>query len=207
MSPLLSGLAGAVVFEMSRHRVPRPGLVAGIAAAILWQPRLAVPVAVAGVLLVWRRRLGARRRTKRAIEADVPVLIELVGIGLSAGLPLVAALEAAAEEVHPALEAEVRGVLRRARRAGIGTALQEATGAGEDLYRIAARAGVTGAPLLPAVAALVVECRHTERTEREAKARRLPVRLLLPLALLILPGFVVLTVGPTFLSAIERLKT
>ena len=41
--------------------------------------------------------------------------------------------------------------------------------------------------------------------ERITVARRLPVRLLLPLALLILPGFVVLAVGPAVLQALARL--
>jgi hypothetical protein len=37
------------------------------------------------------------------------------------------------------------------------------------------------------------------------RARRLPVRLLLPLALLILPGFVLLAVGPAVLQGLARL--
>ena len=39
-----------------------------------------------------------------------------------------------------------------------------------------------------------------------AAARRLPVRLLVPVALLMLPGFVVLTAGPALLGAAERLR-
>jgi hypothetical protein len=40
------------------------------------------------------------------------------------------------------------------------------------------------------------ERRHAEQACNLERARRLPVRLLLPLALLILPGFMVLVVGP-----------
>jgi hypothetical protein len=59
--------------------------------------------------------------------------------------------------------------------------------------------------LLEIVAALVVEQRAEERARAVAAAKRLPVRMLFPLALLILPGFLVLTVGPTLLSAFDRL--
>jgi len=34
----------------------------------------------------------------------------------------------------------------------------------------------------------------------------LPVRLLLPLTLLVLPGFVVMTVGPTVIESLARLN-
>ena len=102
--------------------------------------------------------------------------------------------------VHPALAHEVGDLLRRAARDGLGHALAAADGRGRPLYAGAARAVVTGAPLAPAVDAVVREAIAGQRAADLEAARRLPVRLMLPLALLILPGFVLLTVGPTVLA-------
>ena len=61
-----------------------------------------------------------------------------------------------------------------------------------------------GLPAL-AVAAFVAERHDEERARRRAAGARLPVRMLVPLSLLILPGFVLLTVGPALLGAVRRL--
>jgi pilus assembly protein TadC len=73
------------------------------------------------------------------------------------------------------------------------------------LYRLAARATLTGASLVDALSALVAETRAARRAAALADARRLSVRLLFPLALLILPGFVVLVAGPVVIDGIARL--
>jgi len=163
-------------------------------------------LAGAGLVLRYRTRLARQRRAKRAAEADLVVLGRLVGMGLSAGLSLQAGLEVALPELHPLLAQEVSGVLRRGHQHGIANALASASGLAEPLYGLAERAIATGAPLGDAVEALVVEASHTERNRMLADARRLPVKLMVPLALLILPGFVVLTVGPAIVSAVERLR-
>ncbi len=128
----------------------------------------------------------------------------MVSLALSAGLTLSGALRAASPIVHPDLGHEVDSVLREATRGGLGSALAAAAGHGRRFYVVVARAVVTGAPLAQAVDSFVQEVVSERRAERLEAARRLPVRLMLPLALLILPGFVLLTVGPTVLAALER---
>jgi len=129
----------------------------------------------------------------------VAILAEMVGLALSAGLTLSQALRAARSHVHPQLGREVDDLLRRAVHGGLATALAAAGGHAHRLYVVAARAVVTGAPLAPAVDSFLREAVAEQRAVRLEAARRLPVRLMLPLALLILPGFVLLTVGPTVL--------
>ncbi|NNC90861.1 MAG: hypothetical protein HKN80_00075, partial [Acidimicrobiia bacterium] len=131
-------------------------------------------------------------------------LAEMVGLALSAGLTLSRALHTAAPLIHPVLQREVGRVLRQAARVGLGNALAAATGHGRRFFGSVAHAVVTGAPLAPAVDSFVRETTAERRVVRQEAARRLPVRLMLPLALLILPGFVLLTVGPTVLAALER---
>ncbi len=73
------------------------------------------------------------------------------------------------------------------------------------LSRRIATAVETGAPVRGALESLVEERLAVERNEGLIRARKLPVKLLFPLALLILPGFLVLTVGPALLTSIDRL--
>jgi len=191
------------------RRVPRLGapLVAGsLAALVVLAPLLGVPAVAAAACWRLSRVFRRRRLAAAAAETDVVLLADLLALGLGAGLSLPLALDEASREVDPALAAEVRSVRRAMDRLGVAAALAGATGRGERLYRLTARAAATGAPLAAAVEAFAAERRHAEQARRLEAARRLPVRLLLPLALLILPGFVVLVVGPALLESLARLE-
>ena len=195
------GVTGAI-----RWRFPRVGWwVPPAAVVVVLYPIPALMLGVA-TLAVTRRNAIHRVREERArAEHDAVALAELVGLGLTAGLSFMAALEAAACEVGPPLADEVHDVIRRSRHRGIAAALEESGGAARRLYLLAARATVTGAPVAVAVRAYVAEQRDADRARALGAARRLPVQLLFPLALLILPGFMVLTIGPALLGALERL--
>lgn len=130
---------------------------------------------------------------------------QVLFIALSAGLPVAAALEFAAGEAGPVEAAEVRSVLRSARRHGLAAALTASGGSAGPLFAVLARAQLTGASAARAVASFVDEERMNRRALAAETAQRLPVKLTVPLALLILPGFVLLTFGPTVISTIQRL--
>jgi tight adherence protein C len=72
------------------------------------------------------------------------------------------------------------------------------------LFALADRALVTGAPLLASIDGYATNLRRIERSAAIERARRLPVKLLFPLALLILPGFLLLTLGPALLAGLGR---
>jgi tight adherence protein C len=92
-----------------------------------------------------------------------------------------------------------------ARRRGLATALTEANGPTSRLFGVLARAQVTGSSAMDAVASYVEEDRRQRRVQAREAAQRLPVKLTVPLALLILPGFVLLTIGPTVIATFDRL--
>ncbi len=171
---------------------------------------LGIPAAVAAgsvaAVAAVAARLVRARRAKASEPGDVLLLGELVALGLTAGLPFSAALDAAAPHLSPLLAGEVRDVLRRIHHRGAAAVLETAGGQAQALYRVAGRAALTGAPLLDGVLGLVDRLRGEERARRLAAARRLPVLMLLPLALLILPGFLLLTVVPALLEAVSRLE-
>ncbi len=150
------------------------------------------------VVIVMVRRI-------RHPESQLVLAGDLVVLGLLAGLPFGAALDAAAPHLEPALAAEVAAVRRSAQRHGATIAYGSHEGALQDLLRLAARAVATGAPLTAAIAAFTEETRQAVRLRAVADARRLAVHLLFPLALLILPGFVVLVAGPVVLDGLIRL--
>ena len=176
------------------------------AALVMWfQPLIGVAALCATFLVGWRNRLRAKRILREEAQADVALLAERVSLGLTAGLSLHAALATARPFLGIDLRREVDGILRGARRSGLATILSESAGAGQGLYRMAARAVSTGAPLVAAVDGFVHERLSDERAKRLAEARRLPVRLMVPLALLILPGFVLMTLAPALSSALDRL--
>lgn len=206
MSLLLAAAGGwAVGLWISRRRKAAALPVGIVVALLLWQPALGLMSMVAGTALWGRARLAARRRAARRASGDLALLGELVLVGLTAGLGLSAALELAAGEVAAPLSAELRAVLRRSKRCGLAAALAGADGYGRRLYLLLARAAQSGAATADAVAAFVHEQRDAERSRRLEEARRLPVRLMVPLALLILPGFVILTVGPTMVASVRRI--
>lgn len=185
-----AGLCGAVLFG-------RWKLAAVAVAALLV---VAAPfVAVVGALIVG---IGAVLRVAlrpRADDDDDALLAELAALGLTAGLTFPAAVEAATTTV-PGKASD------RLRRAGRTAGGRDDDPVGDPgLFVVARRALATGASLLPAVTGYATALRDEERSRRLAAARRLPVKLLFPLALLILPGFLILTIGPALLGSLERL--
>ncbi len=168
---------------------------AAIALTLIAQPVLAfIGLGIVGAFVAYRRR-----PTSADAGGDEATLADLTVLGLSAGLTFPAAAEAAAQAA-PGDDADA---LVRALR------LRDSPGgAGADdpaLMVVAQRALSTGAPLIPAVAGLAAKLRDEERVRRLTAARRLPVKMLFPLALLILPGFLILTIGPAVLGSLERL--
>lgn len=186
----VTGLSAAIVVGRWRLAVVTTAFFLLFAAPLL---------AVAGLLGLGIWGLVKLVARPKAAEDDDALLAELVALGLTAGLTFPAAVEAATAAVPGESSAE----LRRASRT-----FRDDDGSLSDdpgLLLVARRALSTGAPLLPAVSGYATAIRDAERSRRLVAARRLPVKLLFPLALLILPGFLILTVGPALLGSLERL--
>jgi tight adherence protein C len=62
-----------------------------------------------------------------------------------------------------------------------------------------------GASVRGSLKALVDDLRAERRARAEERARRAPVKMLFPLVFLILPAFLLLTVGPVLLSTVRSL--
>ena len=150
-----------------------------------------------GSLGLWRRPA----RTPVASEATAGALV----VAVSSGLSLRGSLELVADILDAPARAELAAVLRDAHRIGLSAALARATGDLAPLFGRVARATMSGAPISASIAGYLAEERGLRRATRLEAARRLPVRLTIPLALLILPGFVLLAAGPAVLHSFEAM--
>jgi pilus assembly protein TadC len=173
---------------------------------------LAAAFLVAGAVLAWpsRRRLASATRLVPApgdsAVSDRPwrpalrpdLVLELVACGLRAGLSVEAALGAAAEASREPYLQEVLGRLR------LGVRIQRAWARPPPAYAGLAKALVlaelSGAPAAAVVSRAAADDRAARRERVELAAARLGVRLVLPLGLAVLPGFVLLAVVPIVLG-------
>lgn len=139
------------------------------------------------------------RRDPSRSPSSVADLARLLAIAAAAGLPLGTALDHVVGELHGPLRHEVEHVIRAARTTGLTAALL-ACPALESLGPALARAHGSGAPLVRTLQAHLAAHSSARVAEAMERARTAPVKVIVPLALLLLPGFTALVVGPTLLD-------
>lgn len=158
------------------------------------------------VVLVGARRMSSVARSS-ADDADQVIALSSTALGVGAGLSFAEAAALAADHVDPRSSRRIRTSLRRAHARGplVDTASDSNDPIGR-MFRVGAQAEDTGAPLRSALEALVLEVHSELDTAAEERLAKLPVKLVIPLALLILPGFILLAVGPAVVSGLLRLS-
>lgn len=149
--------------------------------------------------LLWVK--NKHRRALEAIAADLPELVDLVAVLCYAGENLQRSFQ------HSLVAAEHPSTLRELGKVAEGMRLGE--GVGEALGRIAdhpcrelrrfartvRRAEESGAPIAETLEELATEMRSARREKNRVQASRVSVLILFPLVFLILPSFLLLTVG------------
>ncbi|MCO5318626.1 MAG: type II secretion system F family protein [Microthrixaceae bacterium] len=132
--------------------------------------------------------------------AGVAVVADLIAVALAAGRGVPAALSDAASVLRPRWPGSpvVRAAAALERGLPTGDALEQlATEPGwHPLATQLAISAQAGTPAAVALRQLAAQERLRARRERERRARRLPVLLLLPLVAMVLPAFVLVTVVP-----------
>lgn len=154
------------------------------------------------------RRVRAARKRDDELARELAIVVDLVGVGVSAGCTPYTAIELAARWSPARMRRALDDVVRACRLGQsfddalreLGTALTP-TRALTDTLRTTAR---LGAPVAPALTRLATDVRADLRRRAEARARTVPVRLCFPLVGCILPAFALLTVVPVVLDGIHR---
>lgn len=185
--------------------------VAGFAALAVLHPVLAA-AAVAAV--VGWPHVAATRRAARAearAVATLPDAVELLAVAARAGLPAPAAVAAVGRSSPdpwgPAL-ADVTDRAARGERFGdaVGALVDRVPGDTAHPLRAVLRAAADdGADLAAGLERLAADARDLRRRRAEEAARRVPVRLLLPLVACSLPAFALLTIVPIVAGALRSL--
>lgn len=200
MMAVVAALAAVLVVMQPRLAIVAIALVAALA---IGGP-LAAVVACATITAVWAaRRARTATQSRRREAGDELRILDLVALGMTGGLAFTQAAAFAAAIVGGPIGAELE---RCVRSGNSGVQVASDVDAIQAMTLVARRSDASGSPLGP-------ELRRTAsliRSERAASERerlaRLPVKLLFPLAFAILPGFILMTVGPAVISGIARLS-
>lgn len=190
------------VWRPPRARDPRRVRAAGLLGALLVGVLTHLLVTAVLVVVVWR----ATRPRSPPTDPLVAHAAELVAVAVSAGCAASTSLRLAADEAPP-----LAVVLRRVAfdlDVGNDPAAGGAVGVPAGVDRLAmalVTAGQLGAPLTPTLRRLAADLRGEELARVLAATERLPVRLTVPTALLLLPGVLLAVGAPIVVSALTRL--
>jgi Flp pilus assembly protein TadB len=189
----LIALVSFAVIAMGAGGLPLVLLASFPAALLAWL----IPV------MVLKRRL---KRQQAAISDALPTLLDLLSLLLMSGQNIQVALRKASQACSGPLRRELEQAFRAME---LGVPRQQAFGrlgernACEDLkrfVRVLQRAERFGAPLAAVTGSLASEMRHRRKMRLQESARKAPVKILFPLVFLILPSFLLLTVGGMMLG-------
>jgi tight adherence protein C len=151
------------------------------------------------------------RRASAAADREIPVLLDLLAVATSAGLPPQLAFRRAVEAAMGPLADELRSVLDASDLGGrwrdelivVGDRL-----ALPDLQRLLgalARTDSLGSSLAEEIEHLASDVREVRRAAAAQRARTAPVKMLFPLVFLVLPAFLLLTVVPVLLTTVRSI--
>ena len=151
------------------------------------------------------------RGTSAAADREIPVLLDLLAVATSAGLPPQLAFRRAVEAATGPLADELRSVLDASDLGGrwrdelivVGDRL-----ALPDLQRLLgalARTDSLGSSLAEEIEHLASDVREVRRAAAAQRARTAPVKMLFPLVFLVLPAFLLLTVVPVLLTTVRSI--
>lgn len=183
-------------------RIARVGLRRATGVARRWAPRV----------FVWRDSRRGQRHGERCAR-DLPDMIDILTLGLQAGLSFDAALDAYLERFDTPLAAEFE-LAQRSYQLGMCSRRQAFRRLCERVPDDAVMRFVTvvvealalGAPLLSTFSTLSFELRRYQKLKLEERIARAPVKLLMPLGLCVLPAVLILLMGPVLIQMIAGLR-
>lgn len=208
---------GAVVRSLLR-RPPDPAadlragraIAAGLGGLVIDVVLGVVAVTTVVSLPIVRAHRNRRRRTAQIIS-ELPEVIDLLRLAVLAGCTPLSALTTITEHPRGPVSSELRTAVERV--GGSVRLVDALTASGRQLGEPARGLLAAlvanheyGSPLAQPLERLGNEARAERRRRAETSARKVPVRMLLPLVVCVLPAFVLLTLVPTLTGTFDSLN-
>ena len=170
--------------------------------------RVAARLPAARAWLSRLREHARERELARLCEGQVPELLDILALGLSAGLSFDASVELYGARSDSALARELVGALNSWRlglegRAAALERLARRT-ASPSLGRFAAAVAESlafGSPLASVLERQAEVIREEQRSRTRQRVEEVPVRMLVPLGTLVVPAMLLAVVGPLVIAA------
>lgn len=198
---IVVGIAVAVAWVVA-VRGPHPVAVGATLVAGGIHPALGAAL-LGGVVGVTRlRRISMQRKVAAERRSEELVGVDLVAHGVAAGVSFGQAVEIAARFTVRGVDTRLRRCLRMSRTGWEpprdGTPI-------ESMFLLARASASSGAPLAGQLLRLSQQHQELDETAQRERLERLPVKLLFPLAFLILPGFLLVAVVPAVAGGLMKL--
>lgn len=187
---------------------------AGAAAtALLLTPgAVGPPVAVAAGWIVWIRSRtwepASVRKRRARVAAELPHLVDLLVAALAAGGAPGASLERVARVLGPPMTDELRGWVSRLAMGADPVSVWSSMARHPELGRLGValgRSAESGAPVVDALVRLAEDLRGRHRSQVETRVRAIEVKATVPLAVCLLPAFVLVGVVPLVAGSVSAL--
>ena len=142
-------------------------------------------------------------RTRASCLRQMPVMLDVVTLGLSAGLSFDSSLELYCQRYHEPL-AEAMSEAMLTWRLGTSTREEALTGIAKRLgvssldrfAGVVSQALAFGSPLAATLEQQAQAIREEQRAQMEEEIERVPVKMLIPLGTLIVPAMLLAILGP-----------
>lgn len=197
-------LAIAAVALLTALRAPKQVmmLVGPPAVGFAIHPLLGIAAAGGGLAFVQLKRIRRSRSGAQDVNAASILAVELVGLGVTAGLPFRNAAMMTADQLGGPIGDEIAQALRSV---AAGRQPNDTSPPIRSMFSLAESSERAGMPLAGQLNATALDRRRAAASASRERLAKLPVKMLFPLAFLILPGFVLLTVVPPLVSGLSKL--
>lgn len=210
----LSSSVSAVGLCRARMLIAFSGFACGAVSGAFFTVELMLAASAFGLVAGWHsvaRALGREAACRRkSLERHLSEAVEVICLGLRAGLSFDRALDSYCDCFECGLARELR-VAHRMWDAGLRTresALKDVAEAYDSplFTRIVdsiVRSMRFGSPLADVLDVLAIEARREHRAQVEESVMKAPVKMMIPVGTLILPSMLLLVLGPVLLDLME----
>lgn len=200
---IVLGVAGAVAYGWI-IRGPNCSMVVPAIVAGAIHPALAAAYVGLRFGLVRWKGIRSEKVETVAVRVEELLAVDLVASGVEAGVSFDVAAGTALHHVREPVASQMSRHIRLSHRTVVAEDVEDPSPVGA-MFNAARASATSGAPLSEGLRALSDSERGRDDAVQRERLERLPVKMLFPLAFLILPGFLLVAVAPSVVGGISKL--